>query len=267
MSKKQQNKVAIVTGAAMGYKDGGPSIGGAVAIRLAKDGYKVVVVDWGKMGERTVEIIKKAGGEAIFVRTDVTNTAEAKKIINLAKKEYGGLTCLVNCVAHYSTGMAKNIAEITEAEWDKTIATNLGGYFKMAKYSIPAMLASGGGTIINISSIESQTVLPNFSVYSVSKAAIEALTRTIAVDFAPKIRANAIAPGFVKIANSENNRKPEELAKWHKDIAKQYPMDRLCEVEEIASVVSFLASDQSSYINAQTIVVDGGKIVADTHDF
>ena len=104
-------------------------------------------------------------------------------------------------------------------------------------------------------------------VYSVSKAAINALTRTIAVDFAPNIRANAICPGFVKIANSENNRTPEELEKWYTDISKQYPMERVCEVEEIAGVASFLASVDSSYVNGQTIVVDGGKMVADAHDF
>ena len=129
------------------------------------------------------------------------------------------------------------------------------------------MLKSGGGTIISISSAAAFNALPDFSVYSVSKAAINALTRTIAVDFAPKIRANAICPGFVKIANSENNRTPEELKKWYAEISKQYPMRRVCEVDEIAGVASFLASVDSSYVNGQTILVDGGKMVADTHDF
>ena len=155
--------------------------------------------------------------------------------------------------------MAKNVAEISEEEWNKTLDVNLNGYFKMAKYSIPLILESGGGTIINISSVGSLRVTPDFSVYSVAKAAIDALTRTIAVDFAPQIRANAILPGFVKIANSQDNRTPEELEKWYSGISEQYPMKRVCEVEEIASVVSFLSSEQSSYINGQTIIVDGGK--------
>lgn len=98
-------------------------------------------------------------------------------------------------------------------------------------------------------------------------AAIEALTRTIAVDFAPKIRANVILPGFVKIANSENNRTSEELKKWYEIIAKQYPMKRICEVDEIVNIVSFLAGEQSSYINGQSNVVGGGKTVPDTHEF
>ena len=264
---KLSNKAAIVTGAAMGFQSGGPSIGGAVSIRLASDGYKVVVVDIGDMGKRTVEIIKEDGGEAVFIQADVTITEEVKEIVQTAKRSYGGLNCLVNCVARYSDGMAKNVAEITEEEWNKTLDVNLNGYFKMAKYAIPLILESGGGTIVNISSGGSLVALPNFSVYSVSKAAIDALTRTIAVDFAPKIRANAILPGFVRIANSENDRTPEELERWYGDIAKQYPMRKVCEVEEIANVVSFLASEQSSYINGQSIIVDGGKSISDVHEF
>lgn len=264
---EKTNKVAIITGGAMGYKTGGASIGGAVSIRLAKEGYKVVVVDLGEMGQKTVEIIQENGGKAVFLKADVTVTEDVLKVIEKTKSQYGGLNCLVNCVARYSPGMAKNIVDISEEEWNSTLNVNLNGYFKMAKYAIPLILESGGGTVINISSLAALNALPNFSVYSVSKAAINALTRTIAIDFAPKIRANAICPGFVKIANSENNRSPEELDKWYKDISKQYPMRRVCEVDEIASVVSFLASEESSYINGQTIIVDGGKIIADAHKF
>jgi len=260
-------KAAIVTGAAMGYKDGGPSIGGAISLRLAKDGYKIVVVDLGEMGNKTVELIKAAGGEGLFIKADVTGTDAVKNIVQIAKETYGGVSCLVNCVARYGSGMAKSIADISEEEWNKTLDINLGGYFKMAKYTIPVMLESGGGTIINISSTGSYFALPNFSVYSVSKAAINALTRSIAVDYAPAIRCNSVLPGFVAIANSENNRTTEELAVWYADIAKQYPMRRVCEVDEIASVVSFLAGDESSYINGQEIVVDGGKSISDIHEF
>lgn len=260
-------KVAIVTGGSLGYKSAGPSIGGAISIRLAKDGYKIVVADTCKMGNKTVEKIKENGGDAIFVKTDVGNTKDVIKVVKLTEKTFSGLNCLVNCAARYSTGMAKNIVDIPEDEWNKTLNVNLNGYFRFAKYSIPLMLKSGGGTIINISSVSSHLALPNFSVYSVSKAAIDALTRTIAVDFSPKIKANAVLPGFVKIANSENNRTPEQLDKWYKEISKQYPIRRVCEVDEIANVVSFLASKQSSYINGQTIIVDGGKTVSDTHEF
>ena len=261
------NKVAIVTGGAMGYKDGGPSIGGAVALRLANDGHTVVVVDLGEMGQRTVDLINDQGGEAMFIQADVTKSADVEKIVSDTATRFGGIDCLVNCVAYYSPGMMKNVAEITEEEWQQTLNVNLNGYFLMCKYALPELTKSGSGTIVNISSIESSVVLPNFSVYSVSKAAVEALTRTIAVDFAPTVRANAVAPGFVKIANSENNRSPEELEAWYDSIAKEYPMKRVCEVDEIANVVAFLASQQSSYINGQTIVVDGGRLIADRHEF
>ncbi len=261
------DKVAVVTGGAMGYKTGGKSIGGAVAVGLARDGYKVVVVDLAETGQKTVDTIKESGGEAIFIKADVTDAADVKKIVETIKEKYEGLNCLVNCVARYGLGMAKDVADITEEEWSQTLNVNLNGYFLMAKYSIPAMLASGGGSIVNISSIESFVSLPKFSVYSVSKAAIDALTRSLATDFAPEIRTNSVLPGFVKIANSENNRSPEELDKWYQQVSKQYPMKRVCEVEEIASVVSFLVSDKASYINGQSIVVDGGKTIADVHEF
>ena len=129
-------KVAIVTGAAMGYKAGGPSIGGAISIRLASDGFRVVVVDIGDMGKRTVDIVRENGGEAIFIQADITITDEVRKVVQTTKEKFGGLHNLVNCVARYSDGMAKNIAEISEEEWNETLGVNLNGYFKMIKYSV-----------------------------------------------------------------------------------------------------------------------------------
>jgi NAD(P)-dependent dehydrogenase (short-subunit alcohol dehydrogenase family) len=204
--------------------------------------------------------------KAMFLQLDVTDSAQVQEIIAKTLETFGGLSCLVNCVARYSPGMAKSVADISEEEWLATLNVNLNSYFLMAKYAIPLLLESGGGSIINISSIESTVALPNFSVYSVSKGAVDALTRSLATDFAPKIRTNSVVPGFVKIANSENNRTAAELEQWYVDISKQYPMQRVCEADEIASVVSFLASDKASYINGQSIVVDGGKTVADTHE-
>lgn len=264
---KYEKKVALVNGGALGYKNGGSSIGGESAIRLAKDGFSVVVFDLLEMGQKTTDLINENGGSSFFVQGDAVKTEDVKKVISIAKEKFGGLNCLVNCVARYSSGMAKSINDITEEEWDKTLNVNLNGYFHFAKYSIPEILKSGGGTIINTSSVGSFTSLPNFSVYSVSKGAVDALTRSLAVDFAPMIRTNSVCPGFVKIANSENNRTQEELKKWYAKIAKQYPMKRVCEAKEIASVISFLASEDSSFINGQTIIVDGGKIISDSHQF
>jgi NAD(P)-dependent dehydrogenase (short-subunit alcohol dehydrogenase family) len=109
--------------------------------------------------------------------------------------------------------------------------------------------------------------LRDCSVYSVAKAGIDALTRSIAVDFAPHIRTNSILPGFVKIANSENGRNETGLTEWYDNIAKEYPMDRVCTTYDIANVAAFLASNQSAYINGQSIIVDGGHLIYDSHEF
>lgn len=109
-------KVAIVTGGAIGYKDSGPSIGGAISIKLAQNGYSVIVVDMLDAGKGTVEKIKEHKGKGLFIKGDVTDSVFVRSVVKRAKKEYGGLTCLVNCVARYGSGMAKNIKEITENE-------------------------------------------------------------------------------------------------------------------------------------------------------
>ncbi len=265
---KMQNKVALVTGGALGYKSGGPSIGSAIAFKFASEGAKVVVIDiLEEMGKKTIDKIRENGGEGLFVKTDVTKTNEIKKAIEITDQKFGRLNCLVNCAASYEGDIFKNIAEISEEDWNYIIDVNLNGYFRVAKYAIPLMLKGGGGTIVNISSAAAFKVLKNFSVYPVTKAAINSLTRTIAIDFAPQIRANAICPGFVKIANSEGNRTPEEVEQWIEGIAKTYPLKRTCTVEEIANVALFLASDDSSYINGECIIVDGGRIISDTHEF
>ncbi|MFX1252458.1 MAG: SDR family NAD(P)-dependent oxidoreductase [Promethearchaeota archaeon] len=265
---RMQSKVALVTGSALGYKKGGPSIGSAISFKLASEGAKVVVIDILKeMGQRTADKIIEKGGEAIFVKTDVGKTEEVQRAIEMAKQTFGKLHCLVNCAASYERDIARNVVELSEDDWNYTINVNLNGYFRCAKYAIPLILQSGGGTIINISSGAAFKVLKDFSVYSVTKAAINALTRTLAIDFAPQIRTNTICPGFVKIANSEGDRSPEEIDNWHKSIAQGYPLKRVCTVEEIASVALFLACDDSSYINGQCIIVDGGRMIADTHEF
>lgn len=265
---KLKDKVALVTGAALGYKNGGPSIGSAIAFKFASEGATVVVVDiLDKMGQRTADRIIENGGEALFIRTDVSRTDEVKRAIEITRQRFGKLHCLVNCAASYEGDIFRNIVEIPEEDWNHIIDVNLNGYFRFAKYAIPLILESGGGTIINISSGAAFRVLKKFCVYPVTKAAINSLTRTIAVDFAPQIRCNAICPGFVRIANSEGDRTPDEVEKWIADIAKTYPMKRVCSVEEIANVALFLANEDSSYINGECIVVDGGRSISDTHEF
>lgn len=261
---KLKNKIALVTGAALGYKDGGDSIGSAIAFKLASEGAKIIAVDiLEEMGQRTVDRIVNNGGKAFFVKADVSNSEEVQKAVSVAKEKFGGLHCLVNCAASYEGNIFHTVPNTPEEDWIKIFDVNLHGYFRFTKYSVPLMLESGGGTIVNISSMAAYKVVPNFAVYHVTKAAINGLTRVLAIDHAPEIRTNAICPGFVKIANSEGNRTPDELKKWHDDIAKGYPAQRLCSVEEIANVACFLASDESSYMNGECLRVDSGRSVSD----
>lgn len=265
---KLRNKVVLVTWAALGYKNGGKSIGSEIAIKFASEGAKIVVVDiLEKMGKRTVDTIRKKNGTAIFIKADVSKTDEVKNAIEITKKEFDKLHCLVNCAASYEGDIFKNIVETPEEDWNRILDINLNGYFRFAKHAIPLILKSGGGTIVNVSSCAAFKVLKNFSIYPVTKAAINSLTRTIAIDFSPEIRANTICPGFVRIANSEGDRSPAEIENWIRDISKSYPLKRVCTVEEIANVALFLASDDSSYINGECIIVDGGRIISDTHEF
>lgn len=161
---KMQNKVALVTGAALGYKNGGPSIGSAIAFKFASEGAKVVVVDiLEEMGQRTVDKIKGNGGEGLFIRTDVSKTVEVKRTIGITKEKFGKLHCLVNCAASYEGDIFRNVVEISEEDWNHIIDVNLNGYFRFAKYAIPLILESGGGTIVNISSGAAFRVLKNFA--------------------------------------------------------------------------------------------------------
>lgn len=265
---KLKNKVALITGAALGYKAGGPSIGSAIAFKLASEGAKIVAVDiLEKMGQQTIDQIIDNGGEGLFIKTDASKTEEVKEVISRIKETFRQLNVLVNCAATYEGDIFRNVVDISEEDWKKTMDVNLNGYFRFAKYSIPLMIESGGGAIVNISSGAAFKVLKDFCVYPVTKAAINALTRTLALDFAPKIRTNSICPGFVRIANSEGNRTPEEIEEWISNIAKTYPLKRVCTVDEIANTALFLVSDDSSYINGQSIIIDGGRMISDTHEF
>jgi len=257
---KLKDKVIMVTGAALGYKNGGPSIGSSIAFLLAKEGAKVAVIDInGEMGKRTTEKINEDGGEAIFIKCDVSKTSEVKNVIEKIKRKWGKLNCLVNCAASYEGDIWKNVVEVSEEDWDRTMDVNLGGYYRCAKYTIPLIKKSGGGSIVNISSISGVRGEKNSSVYCTSKSAIINLTKCMALDFAPEIRTNCICPGFVRIANSENNRTTEEIKEWIDGIARGYPMKRVARVDDIAKLTLFLLNDDSSFINGEAIVIDGGK--------
>ncbi|MEJ2279226.1 MAG: SDR family oxidoreductase [Candidatus Lokiarchaeota archaeon] len=153
---KLKNKIALITGAALGFKNGGPSIGGAIAKKFASEGAKVVVIDiLEEMGQKTIDQIKDKGGEGICIKADVTNSNEIHKVIKIIEEKYKGLHILANCAASYKGDIFRNVVDIPEEDWKNVLDVNLNGYFRCAKYAIPLILKSGGGTIVNISSYKS----------------------------------------------------------------------------------------------------------------
>lgn len=245
------SKVAIVTGA-------GSGIGQATAILFAKEGAKVVVADRNReWGEKTVTMIKEAGGEATFIQTDVSQEEEVKRMVKRAIDVYGRLDIL-----HNNAGVPGKLAittEVTNDTWEECININLKGVWLGMKYAIPEMLKTGG-SIVNTASICADTALGSYSAYSASKGGVVALSRVTALEFVKQnIRVNCINPGTTDTALQRG------LSKEASDTAKAaIPMGRFAQPEEIAQVALFLASDASSFITGQTIAVDGGTEI-DSH--
>ena len=207
-----EGKVAIITGS-------GSGIGREAALLFAKEGASVVVADIHQEGaEETVQLVRQNGGNAIFYQTDVAQSTDVQALVAQTMGEYGKLDILFN---NAGIDIAKPIVETTEEEWDRTLDINLKGVFLGCKFSIPIMIESGGGIIINTASILAHVASPNQAAYCASKGGIVALTRQIAYDYAQhNIRANCISPGDVMTPmamdffNSCEN--PEERLKFFK---------------------------------------------------
>jgi NAD(P)-dependent dehydrogenase (short-subunit alcohol dehydrogenase family) len=240
-------KVALVTGGSCG-------IGRAVSLRFARGGAKVVIGDVDPEGSETVETIKREGGDALFVRTDVRNAGEVEKLVAAAVETFGGIHCAFNNAGHLpKTAM---LADIEESEFDETLTVDLKGVFLSMKYEIRQMLKAGGGAIVNNASIAGMIADPGISPYVAAKHGVIGLTKAAALEYAGKgIRINALAPGLVETAMT----KP-----WFDDpVIRQYflansPIGRVAQPDEMAGMVLFLCSDLASFAVGQTYVVDGG---------
>jgi len=246
------NKVAVITGA-------GSGMGQAAAILFAKEGAKVVVADWiAESGEETVRMVKEAGGEAIFIKVDVSKAEDAQKMIKTTVDTYGKLDVLYNNAG--IAGEAAFTAECTEENWEKVIAVNLKGVWLGMKYAIPEMLKIGGGSIINTASQAGERGMPGIPPYTASKGGVLALSRATAMEYAKKnIRVNCINPGCIATPMAFGF--SEELKKR---FTAAVPQGRFGEPEEVANAALFLASDESSHITGHALVVDGGMEV-DSH--
>jgi len=245
------NKVAVITG-------GNSGIGRATAIRFALEGAKVVIgardIDAGK---EVVDFIKKNGGKAVFVKTDVASEVSVKNLVDFAVKLFGRIDIMFN---NAGVDLAKPVTETSEEELNSVLNVNLKGVFYGCKYAIPYMSKQGNGSIINTASTAGIVGLPNMAAYSASKGGVVLLTKEMAIDYAKKgIRVNCVCPGAImtpmlkKFIDKSPN--PEETIK---NLGEMHPIGRIGKPEEIANAVLFLASDESSFVTGHALIVDGG---------
>lgn len=245
-----ENKIAVVTGA-------GKGIGWGIATILSKEGAKVVVVDWDEIaGARTAEEIRRSGGDAIFVKCDVSNEDQVKAMVRMAIDKYGRIDVLVN---NAGVGVYKPVLEATSQDWDYCLSVNLKGVFLCSKYVIPHMQAVGKGAIVNISSVHAHATVNGVAPYAASKGGITALTRNMAIDYGPAIRVNAIAPGWVltPLIQSIFDGYDDPAEQQHL-VEQRQVMKRIGRPEDVGYAAAFLASDEASFITGTQLFVDGG---------
>lgn len=252
MTSDFTGKVALVTGAASG-------MGRATALAFAAAGARVVAADVAvESGEETVKLIGQAGGEASFVRTDVSQAADVEAAVAAAVSSYGGLDCAANVAAiEIETTL---LADCEESTFDRLVAVNLKSMFLCLKYELRAMLQRGGGAIVNIASTNSFRPLPKQAVYTATKHGVIGLTKTAAIEYAGSgIRVNAVAPGAIDtpmLRGAIAARGSDEA-----EVVRRLSLTgRFGDPSEIANAVLWLCSDEASYTVGHTLAVDGGYL-------
>lgn len=242
---KLQGKVAIVTGA-------GSGIGKASAGLFAEEGARVVAVDWNReAGAATAETIRRTGGEAIYCYADVSYPLDVEAMVNTAVQHYGRLDVLFNNAA--IAPMAK-LVDTTEDLWDRVQSINLKGVFLGCKYAIPAMLRSGGGSIINMASVLGFVGDPDLAAYCAAKGGVISLTKAAALTYGPQgVRLNCICPGDVDTPLLQNSFKQyPDPDRVRQEITTKYALRRIAQPQEIAELAVFLASDALSFVTEAT---------------
>ena len=247
---KLKDRVAVVTGAAKG-------IGWGIAKVFSQEGAKVVVVDWDEPnGVKTAQEISQAGGEAIFVKCDVSQEDQVAAMVEKTLQAFGRVDALVN---NAGVGVYKTFTEATMGDWDRALNVNLKGEILCSRYVVPHMLAQGKGAIVNISSVHSFQTVNGVAPYATSKGGVFALTHAMAIDLGPTIRVNAIAPGWVytpliqSIFDSY-----DDPAAQREAVERRQVLKRIGKPEEIGYAAAFLASDEASFITGTQLFVDGG---------
>jgi NAD(P)-dependent dehydrogenase (short-subunit alcohol dehydrogenase family) len=240
-------KVALVTGGSSG-------IGRATAIKFGERGARVVVAARReKEGEETVEMVKKAGGQAMFVQTDVRIASQVENMVQQTVSKYGRLDIAFNNAG--VGGIMARLIRTTEEIFDELVDTNFKGVWLSMKYEIPVMQKQGGGVIINNSSVSGVATAERLAVYSGSKHAVVGLSRAAAVEYGgDHIRVVAVCPGWIKTRMTEELRARKDASMFQSMI----PLKRWGEPEEVAETVIWLASDAASFVTGGAFVVSGG---------
>jgi NAD(P)-dependent dehydrogenase (short-subunit alcohol dehydrogenase family) len=247
-----KDKIAIITGA-------GAGIGQSTAFRFAEEGAKLVLADIGEAAVlATAERIVQTGGDAVAVAADISVEEDARRISQTAIDRFGGLDILVNNAADFTTF---SVEDATIEHWRKVLGVNVIGTALVSKHAIPLMKKSGKGSIVNVGSMSGIIAQRRMATYNSSKAAIENLTRCMALDLAPfNIRVNTICPGCVLTSATEREWIKLGISKeqWVGERAPLHMMNRVGEAIEIANAILFMASDEASFITAAHLLVDGG---------
>ena len=248
MTLDMTSKVALVTGA-------GSGIGRATALTFARQGARVVVADIAPEGGReTVRLVEEAGGEALFVETDVSRSDEIESLVKKTVQAYGRLDCAHNNAAA-KKGPSVPTHEVTEEEWDRIIGMDLKNIFLSMKYEIPQMLEQGGGAIVNTASINGLAAGRNDAPYTAGKHGVVGLTRTAAVEYGHRgIRVNCVCPGWI------DTPRVAHLEAADADFLDDYPIGRKGTAQDIAEAVVWLCTDAASYVTGHTMVSDGGYL-------
>jgi NAD(P)-dependent dehydrogenase (short-subunit alcohol dehydrogenase family) len=249
MATELEGKVGLVTGGTSG-------IGRETAVLFAKAGAKVVVAGRRAVeGEETIELIRAAGGDGMFVKTDVSKATEVETLVQKTVERFGRLDIAFNNAG--IEGVWSPIVRQSEEDWDRTIAINLKGVWLCLKYEIRQMLKQGGaGAIVNMSSITGLVGAVGVAAYSASKHGVIGLTQTAALENAKTgIRINAVCPGFTETPMSDRVFRAPGV---HKYVLSCHPIGRLGRPKEIAEAVLWMCSDRASFMTGQSLVLDGG---------
>ena len=248
-----KGKVGLITGGTSG-------IGSATAVRFAKEGAAVVIT--GRNAERgaeVVEAIEAAGGEALFVQTDVRVAKDCRRAVDETLARFGRIDVLFNNAGVF---YPKTIPDCTEEEWDETIESSLKGAFLMSKFTLPSMIAQGSGSIIHTSSGWGILGGDKAAAYCAAKGGLIVMAKAMAIDHGPDgIRVNCVCPGDVLTPMLHDDAEKRGMS-WddYAAGAANRPLGRIGTVEEIADAVVFLASDESSFVTGESLVVDGGGV-------